>query len=139
MIVGRSSQRDERNQMNARQRYTELVRQFLSGRMTNLKYELACDLLMRDLDEASDKVYCELWYSYCDVREHRMGKKTRHDSRRPENCRTMDHVLEEQQAIRIPPHDLPERLDCLSYAWGCTQVRIPTKHRRRSRLLAVLS
>ena len=61
--------------MNARQSYTELVRHFLSGRMTNLKYELACDTLMRDFDLASDKIYCELWNCYCDVREHRMGRK----------------------------------------------------------------
>jgi hypothetical protein len=61
--------------MNARQRYTELVRHFLSGRITNFKYEIACDALVRDLDEASDKVYCELWYYYSDVREHRMGRE----------------------------------------------------------------
>jgi len=60
--------------MNTRRRYAELVRHFLSGRMTNFEYELECDRLMRPMDEASDKVYCELWKCYCDVREHRMGK-----------------------------------------------------------------
>ena len=59
--------------MNTRRRYAELVRHFLSGRMTNLEYERGCDGLLRDMDEASGQVYDELWKYYCDVREHRMG------------------------------------------------------------------
>ena len=60
--------------MSTRRNYAELVRHFLAGRMTNFEYELACDKLTRKMDEASDKVYRELYNCYCDVREHRMGR-----------------------------------------------------------------
>ena len=61
--------------MNTRRQYAELVRHFLSGRMINLKYELACDAILRDADAAIDHVYNELWKEYCDMREHRMGRR----------------------------------------------------------------
>ena len=38
--------------MRTRRNYTELVRHFLAGRMTNFEYELACDKLTRNMDEA---------------------------------------------------------------------------------------
>ncbi len=63
----------ERDAVNTRRRYAELVRHFLSGRMTNLEYERSCDGLLRDMDEASGQIYDELWKYYCDKREHRMG------------------------------------------------------------------
>ncbi len=61
--------------MNARRQYAELVRQFLAGRMTNHQYEDRCDDLLDDGDDAVSQVYCELWKSYCDFREHYLGRK----------------------------------------------------------------
>ena len=58
---------------NARLQYAELVRHFLAGRMTNHQYENRCDVLIDDGDDAVNQIYCELWKSYCDFREHRMG------------------------------------------------------------------
>ena len=61
--------------MNTRQEYAELVRQFLSGRMTNHQYEDRCDALLEDNDIAVAQVYCKLWNGYCDFREHYLGRK----------------------------------------------------------------
>ncbi len=59
--------------MNSRLAYAELVRHFLSGRMTNHDYEELCDKFLNEGDCAVTQVYCRLWNNYCDVREHRMG------------------------------------------------------------------
>ena len=61
--------------MDTRKQYAELVRQFLSGRMTNHQYEDRCDAIVYDADTAVDQVYCELWAGYCDFREHYVGIK----------------------------------------------------------------
>lgn len=61
--------------MNTRQSYAELVRHFYSGRLTNHEYERACDSILRDADQAMNQIYCQLWTTYCDFREHRMGLK----------------------------------------------------------------
>ncbi|WP_417737254.1 hypothetical protein [Rosistilla oblonga] len=61
--------------MNVRLEFAQLVRQFLSGRMTNHAYEDRYEALPEDGDEAVNQVYCRLWNEYCDFREHRMGRK----------------------------------------------------------------
>ena len=61
--------------MTSRIAYAELVRHFLSGRITNHEYEKRCDALLDSGDEAISQIYCRLWNSYCDFREHRMGMK----------------------------------------------------------------
>jgi hypothetical protein len=48
--------------------------------MTNHQYEVQCDELLDNGDEAVNQVYCRLWYNYCDLRKHRMGLK--HDMTR---------------------------------------------------------
>lgn len=55
--------------------YAELIRQFLSGRMTNHQYEDRCDAILDNADMAVDQIYCELWAGYCDFREHYLGMK----------------------------------------------------------------
>jgi hypothetical protein len=61
--------------MNARRAYAELVRHFLSGRMTNHEYEERCSELLKQGDAAVEEVYCHLWFSYCDIQEQRLGCK----------------------------------------------------------------
>lgn len=61
--------------MDARLEYAELVRHFFAGRMTNHQYEKRCDDLLDRADEAVNQIYCRLWTTYCDFREHRMGRK----------------------------------------------------------------
>ena len=61
--------------MTARTQYAELVRHFLSGRMTNHEYETACDTFLKSNDDAIGLVYDKLWCEYCDLREHRMGRR----------------------------------------------------------------
>ncbi len=56
-------------------KYAQLVRHFYSGRLTNHEYELACDSILQDADQAINQIYCQLWTTYCDFREHRMGLK----------------------------------------------------------------
>jgi len=70
--------------MTARVKYAELVRQFLSGRMTNHEYEIACDVFLKCDDEAVGQVYDKLYNGYCDFREHRMGRRygMTHEGRR---------------------------------------------------------
>lgn len=61
--------------MDERRQYAELIRQFLSGRMTNHQYEDRCDAILDNADTAVGQVYYELWTSYCDLREHYVGLK----------------------------------------------------------------
>lgn len=61
--------------MTPRMQYAQLVRHFLSGRMTNHEYEKACDAFLTCDDEAVGQVYDKLWNEYCDLREHRMGRR----------------------------------------------------------------
>ena len=61
--------------MNTRRQYAELVRHFYSGRLTNHEYEDAYDRIPEDGDQAVNQIYCKLWTTYCDFREHRMGRK----------------------------------------------------------------
>ena len=61
--------------MNTRRQYAEIVRQFLSGRMTNLQYEERCDAILENADLAVRQIYVELWGGYCDFREHYIGRR----------------------------------------------------------------
>lgn len=58
----------------ARQTYAQLLRQFISGRMTNYEYESKCDKIYKrhGQDAGVDAVYNAAWYLYCDLRKHRM-------------------------------------------------------------------
>ncbi len=57
----------------ARRQYAELVRQFVSGRMTNDEYEDRYKSVQQDRDDvAISAVYYELWFLYDDFKMHRL-------------------------------------------------------------------
>lgn len=57
----------------ARRTYAELVRQFISGRMTNDEYEERFEQLkLENLDPAVDKIFYQVWGLYDDYSTHRM-------------------------------------------------------------------
>jgi len=61
----------------ARDKYAELLRHFLGGRVTNFEYEDRFDAILQNGlgDKAVDQLYSEMWYCYCDLREHRLVDK----------------------------------------------------------------
>lgn len=69
-----------------RRRYAELLRQFMSGRMTNYEYDDRADdfIFHSRADDALDRVYEVAWLTYCDIRKHRM---TDPDRRLPKAAR----------------------------------------------------
>lgn len=72
-----------RTNLDVRHQYAELLRHFISGRMTNFEYEdRASELRMAD-DSVWD-IYKVVWHLYCDIREHRM---TDPDRRQPAHVR----------------------------------------------------
>ena len=57
----------------ARRKYAELVRQFISGRMTNDEYEEKYDAITPDEnDPAVEEAYHRVWSAYDDLKTHRM-------------------------------------------------------------------
>ena len=57
----------------ARRTYAELVRQFISGRMTNDEYEEKFKVMeLGDKDTAVDRVFNEVWFLYDDFKTHRL-------------------------------------------------------------------
>jgi len=62
-----------------RDRYAELLRHFLAGRITNDDYERRADQIMASdsgtEDRAIAEVYQRVWFLYCDIRTHRMSGK----------------------------------------------------------------
>ncbi len=57
----------------ARRKYAELVRQFISGRITNDEYEERFDAIRCDSDDfAIGEVYHQVWFLYDDMKTHRM-------------------------------------------------------------------
>lgn len=57
-----------------RRAYAELLRQFMSGRMTNFEYENRFNKLESRFgpDDTVWAVYLRVWECYCDLRKHRM-------------------------------------------------------------------
>lgn len=59
-----------------RRRYAELLRQFMSGRMTNDEYDdRACAIVWSQTptsDPSTRRLYRIVWSMYCDIRTHRM-------------------------------------------------------------------
>ncbi len=57
----------------ARRKYRELVRQFISGRVTNDEYEEKFEQLkLENLDPAVDEIFHQVWHLYDDLSTHRM-------------------------------------------------------------------
>ena len=57
----------------ARRRYAELVRQFISGRMTNEEYEARFEAIECNTnDPAVFEAYHQVWFLYDDIKTHRM-------------------------------------------------------------------
>lgn len=57
----------------ARRQYGELLRQFISGRMTNDKYEERSSAIKCDAnDPAVIETYYQAWFLYDDIKTHRM-------------------------------------------------------------------
>ena len=53
--------------------YAELVRQFVSGRMTNVEYENRFEMMgLNHKDTAVDRIFDEIWVLYDDLRTHRL-------------------------------------------------------------------
>ena len=62
----------------ARRKYAELTRQFISGRMTTDEYESRFDTIEYDKnDQVIREVYRQVWFLYDDLRPHRMTKSHR--------------------------------------------------------------
>ena len=61
-----------------RRKYAELIRQFISGRMTNDEYEDRFEAIevSRD-DHAVSEIYRQVWFLYDDFKTHRMTGKHR--------------------------------------------------------------
>ena len=57
----------------ARRKYAELVRQFISGRMTNDEYEDRYEAIQQNKsDTAIGEIYHQLWFLYDDIQTHKM-------------------------------------------------------------------
>lgn len=71
-----------------RRRYAEVIRQFVSGRMTNYRYmDLADDFLFEDgADEAMDAIHKAADAMHCDIRKHRMTDEGRRLSKQARRC-----------------------------------------------------
>ena len=61
--------------MNNRRRYAELLRQFMSGRMTNWDYEDASDEVLDASDAATWGVHSQVWFTYDDLTRHWIGRR----------------------------------------------------------------
>ena len=89
----------------ARRKYAQLVRQFISGRMTNDEYEARFEAIQHGAsDLAIGAVYYELWFLYDDLKTHRMTGSHRLDC---ENRRTMARMilfLQSGQEYQWPNH-----------------------------------
>lgn len=59
---------------SARLAYAQVLRQFISGRMTNYEYESKYYKIYKKQgqDAGGDAIYDAAWYLYCDLRKHRM-------------------------------------------------------------------
>lgn len=75
----------------ARREYAQLVRQFVSGRMTNDEYENRFEAIENDRnDRAFGAVHFELWFCYDDIQTHKMNGRYRLDR---EGRRTVAQVV----------------------------------------------
>ena len=76
----------------ARRKYAVLIRQFVSGRMTNDEYEDRVDGITYDKrDHAILEVYLLIWTCYDDLKTHRLTKQWRLD--RPARRQVAQAVL----------------------------------------------
>ena len=55
-----------------RDKYAQLLRDFISGKITNFEYEDKFDEQILISDTAIDQIYCEMWHTYCDIRKHKL-------------------------------------------------------------------
>ena len=60
-----------------RDEYAQLLRNFLSGKLTNFEYEEQFESIDFESDDAINQIYCDVWYSYCDLNEHKLDEKGR--------------------------------------------------------------
>ena len=60
-----------------RNEYAQLLRNFLSGKVTNFEYENIFENIDFNSDEAINQIYCEMWYTYCDLNEHKLNEEDR--------------------------------------------------------------
>lgn len=75
----------------ARRKYAEIIRQFISGRMTNGEYEARFEAIQHDAkDLAISAVYYELWFLHDDIKTHRMTGAHRLDR---ENRRIIARIV----------------------------------------------
>jgi hypothetical protein len=60
--------------MNARRAYSLVLRRFHAGRMTNFEYEDRCEEIEKahGTDSAIWQIFLANWFTYCDIRKHRM-------------------------------------------------------------------
>lgn len=57
----------------AREKYAQLLRNFLSGKIDNFKYEDAFHEIDFKSDEGINQIYCDVWHYYCDLRKHKLN------------------------------------------------------------------
>lgn len=60
----------------ARDRYAEVLRQFVTGQITNFEYERCCEAITskkKGDDVAIDEIWKTVWQTYDDFKEHRLA------------------------------------------------------------------
>ncbi len=110
--------------MKLRLQYAELLRHFMSGRMTNDEYEDAYEKLGHDDENEFWCIFVAAWHLYDDLHEHRMTRKDGHKLS-PEMRRRVARwilFLRSNAAISVPETVIVTRSSILAMCrpalWG---------------------